>query len=103
MVTRGDIYWYEPPEAKRRPYLILSRSEAIPVLKAYLAVPATRTVRGIGSEVALDGADGMPTVCALSFDNLTTVHRAYLTDRITSLAAHRWHEVCDALAFATAC
>lgn len=103
MVSRGDIYWYEPPDAKRRPVLILTRDEAIPVLNSYLAVPATRTIRDIGTEVFLDRSDGMPAECALSFDNLLTAYSGYLTDRITSLPRHRWREICDALAFATAC
>ena len=47
MVTRGEVWWYEPPEAKARPHLILTRSEVIPLLSDLLAMPATRTVRGI--------------------------------------------------------
>ena len=59
-MKRGDIYWYEHPEAGRRPWLILTRSEAIPVLNQVLAVPATRTIRLIPIEVPLDEGDGMP-------------------------------------------
>ena len=48
----------------RRPFLILARDEAIPVLNQVLAVPATRTIRRIPTEVELDSSDGMPAPCA---------------------------------------
>lgn len=28
MVNRGDVWWYEPPDAKRRPALVMTRTEA---------------------------------------------------------------------------
>jgi mRNA-degrading endonuclease toxin of MazEF toxin-antitoxin module len=34
-VTRGEIWWYEPPDAKRRPVLILTRAAAIDRLAAW--------------------------------------------------------------------
>ena len=103
MVSRGEVWWYEPPDDVRRPYLILSRDEAITVLRSVLAVPATRTVRGIPTEVPLDEDDGMPTACVVTVDNVTVVERAYLTSRITTLSPLRLRQVCEALTFATAC
>ena len=103
VVSRGEVWWYEPPDDLRRPYLILARDEALGALRSVLAVPATRTVRGIPTEVPLDEDDGMPVPCALTLDNATLVRRAYLTDRITTLSALRLRQVCEALAFATAC
>jgi mRNA-degrading endonuclease toxin of MazEF toxin-antitoxin module len=41
--------------------------------------------------------------CALSFDNLTTVPKALLTERITEVPAARQRELCTALAIATGC
>jgi mRNA interferase MazF len=102
-VNRGEIWWLEHPEAGRRPACVMSRQAAIPVLKTVLVVPATRTVRGIPSEVVLGPDDGMPTDCALSFDNLTTVPKALLTERITRLSASRLGELCEALTVATGC
>ena len=43
------------PGAGGRPHLVLSRQAAIPFLNAVLAVPATRTIRGIATEVRLGG------------------------------------------------
>lgn len=68
-----------------------------------MIAPATRTVRDIPSEVILDRADGMPERCALSFDNLRTVRKALLTERVTRLSPGRLEEMCRALAVATGC
>ncbi len=103
MVRRGEVWWYEDPRAGRRPFLILTRDEAIPVLNQVLAVPAMRIVRGIPTEVELDRSDGMPVACALAVDNTTLIRVSLCTERITRLAPERVQAVCDALAVATAC
>jgi mRNA interferase MazF len=102
-VTRGEIWWGDDPEDGRRPFLILTREAAVPVLRRVLVVPATRTVRGIQTEVVLSEEDGMPERCALSFDNVTTLQKALLTDRICRLGPARLAEVCRALEVATGC
>lgn len=103
MVNRGELWWYEHPRFGRRPYLILTRDQAIPVLTQVLAVPATRTIRGIPTEVALGTADGMPAACALTLDNVAPIRPSLCTERIAALGPARMREVCDALAAATAC
>lgn len=103
MVARGEVWWYEHPESGRRPYVILTRDEAIPVVNQVIAVPATRTIRGIPSEVLLDESDGMPGRCVLTTDNVTTIRHALCTERMTRLSARRMAEVCEALRIATAC
>lgn len=103
MVTRGEVWWYEHPEADRRPYLVLTRPEAVPVLNQVLAVPATRTIRGIATEVPLGPGDGMPVECVLSVDNLSLIRSAGCTERITVLSADALDRVCAALRFAIAC
>jgi len=103
LVERGEVWWYEDPRAGRRPFLILTRDEAIPVLNQVLAVPATRTIRSIPTEVALDRDDGMPEPCALAADNVTVIRKSLCTERITKLDADRVAEVCAALSAATAC
>jgi mRNA interferase MazF len=75
----------------------------IPVLHSVLVAPATRTVRSIPTEVFLDEADGMPTSCVLSLDNVTPVLKSHLSSRITTLSPVRMADVCAALAAAVAC
>lgn len=103
MVARGEVWWYESPEAGRRPYLVLTRSEAIPVLRQVLAAPATRTIRGIPTEVGLDRSDGLPEPCVLALDNVSTIRVALCTARIARLGPARMAQVCEALRHATAC
>jgi len=82
---------------------VLTRQAAIPVLNALLAVPATRTIREIPTEVVLDRTDGMPEECALALDNLTSVPKELFRSRITRLSVERMSEVCRALALASGC
>lgn len=103
MVARGEVWWYQHPMAGRRPFLILTRDEAIPVLNQVLAVPATRTVRGIPTELPVGPSDGMPADCALTLDNVTLVRVALCTDRITRLGRDQMRDVCEALLIAAAC
>jgi len=103
VVARGEVWWAESPSAKRRPYLVLTRQAAIEHLHIVIAVPATRTVRHIPTEVDLDVDDGMPQRCALSLDNLTTMPQAFLVERICRLEMAKMAEVCRALGVATGC
>jgi len=103
MVSRGDVCWLELADAGRRPVFVLTRDTAIPRLANVVVALITRTVRGIPSEVPLDEADGMPGKCAITLDNLRTVPKALLTERITRLSGVRINEVCRALALATGC
>jgi mRNA interferase MazF len=73
------------------------------VLNAVLVAPATRTIRGIATQVRLGPEDGMPTECALSFDNLLTVPKTLLAERITRLPPARLAELCVALDVAAGC
>jgi mRNA interferase MazF len=102
-VARGEMWWVEFPGAGRRPAVVLTRDVAIPVLNSVLVAPATRTVRGIPTEVALDRDDGMPELCALSMDNVTVVAKRALRTLICTLGAERMLQVCRALRIAVDC
>jgi mRNA interferase MazF len=102
-VNRGEIWWVEHTDAGRRPFLVLTRQAAIPVLSALLSVPATRTIRQIPTEVVLDRGDGMPEECALSLDNLSLIPKELFRSRITRLSVDRLSEVCRALGLASGC
>jgi mRNA interferase MazF len=102
-VRRGEVWWYEPPEEPPRPWLILTRDEAIEALDKLLAVPATTTIRGIPTEVPLGRDDGMPAECVLSIDNTSSILKSLLIEHITSLGPGMMAEVCAALVAATSC
>ena len=100
-LKRGEIRWYtfRLPD-KRRPVLILTRSEIIERLNEIIVVPATRTIRGLTTEVILTSDDGMPTTCALNFDHVSLARRDRLGPILCSLPDARWPEVRRALLIA---
>ena len=71
-MNRGEIRWYtfRLPD-KRRPVLILTRNEVLNTLNEIIVVPATRTIRGLDTEVILTEDEGMPATCALNFDHIS--------------------------------
>lgn len=92
---QGEIWWAEIEE-KRRPVLVVTRSEAVGVLTAIVVAPVTRTVRGIPTEIPLGKDEGLPDECAASFDNLQRIRRSALADRLGDLGLRR-QEICSAL------
>jgi len=99
---QGDVWWAEA-EDKRRPVLVITRSDAIPVLARLVVAPFTRTVRGIPTEIRFGPEDGLSTDCAASFDNLQPINRHLLTERVASLDSNRRREMCVALAALADC
>lgn len=93
---QGEVWWAQA-EDKRRPVLVITRSEAAPVLNRVIVAPLTRTVRGIPTEIPFGPSDGLPADCAASFDNLQPIGRRLLTTRIATLDATRRKEICAAL------
>jgi mRNA interferase MazF len=103
MVNRGDVCWVELPDEMRRPAVVLTRAEAIPVMRKVTVAFLTRTIRGIPTEVRLGTEDGMPKECVASLDNVRTVSQSVLGEPIANLSGKRMHDVCRALAIATGC
>jgi mRNA interferase MazF len=102
-VERGEVWWFEPPDEKRRPVLVMTRSRQIAVMTRVTVADITTRRRGNPIEVALDEHDGMPRPCVVSLDNLRTVPQAYLHRAITRLGPERMDEVCRALKIAVDC
>lgn len=100
-MNRGDVCWYtfKTPD-KRCPVLILTRDSAIAVLHSVTVAPITSTIRSIPTEVVLTKADGLPTTCAANFDNLQTVPKSNIGDRIARLTARKMQEAGAAVSFA---
>ncbi len=97
-MRRAEIrrYTFALPD-KRRPVLLLSRDSVLASLNEVIVVPATRTIRGIDTEIVLTEDDGMPTACALNFDHLSLARKARLGATIARLDESRWPEVERAL------
>ncbi|MBA3691346.1 MAG: type II toxin-antitoxin system PemK/MazF family toxin [Actinobacteria bacterium] len=101
--ARGEVWWGEAPDAKGRPYLVLTRDETIPVLRTVVVAPVTRTMRQIPSEISLGKAEGLPTECAATMDSVITFPKSMLVRRMGELTVARRPELCGAVAAAFDC
>lgn len=103
-VGRGEIWQYrfKQPD-KRRPVLILTRPEVIPLLHTVMVAPITSTRRGAPSEVHIGPAEGLKHDSAVNLDHVQTVERARLVAYVGSLNPTQMRHVCRALAIATGC
>ena len=92
---QGEIWWAQA-DRKRRPVLVVTRSEAVAVLTGIVVAPVTRTIRDIPTEIRLDTTEGLPVECVASFDNLQRIDRTVLSERIGELGPRR-PELCRAI------
>lgn len=100
-MKRGEVWWFEmPPPAGRRPAVLLSRDSAYRVRAALTVAPVTRTIRNIPVEVLLDRSDGMPARCVVNLDDITTLPKTLIKERITSLSPEKIHQIEEAIRFA---
>jgi mRNA interferase MazF len=100
-MKRGEVWWVDmPPPAGRRPAVLLSRDAAYRVRAAITVAPVTRTIRKIPVEVLLDRIDGMPTRCVVNLDDITTIPKVLIKQRITDLSREKIGQIDAAIRFA---
>jgi mRNA interferase MazF len=87
----------EPPNGKRRPVLVVSRDEAIPVLNNVVVAPVTRTIRPIPTCILVGAEEGLDHDSVASFDNLAAVPKSVLTTRLGQLGPGGRRRICVAL------
>jgi mRNA-degrading endonuclease toxin of MazEF toxin-antitoxin module len=102
-VTRGEV-WIAEVGRKRRPVLVLTRTEVIDVRALVTVAEITTSIRGIGAEVLLDSsAFGLERDSAVNCDGLHTVTQASLTHPVGRLDDTTMQRVCSALNYALGC
>ncbi len=100
-MRRGEVWWANLPQpAGRRPVLLLSRDAAYDRRAAVTVAPITRTIRGIPVEVPLGQRDGMPVPCVVNADDIITIPKALIAERITGLTEGKMRQVSVAIMFA---
>ena len=100
-MRRGEVWWGElPAPVGRRPVVLLSRDSAYQVRSAVTVAPVTRTIRNIPVEVQLDAGDGLPSRCVANLDDIATIPKTLIRQRITVLSAEKMQEVEAAIRFA---
>ncbi len=102
-MIRGEVWWFEPPDDKPRPVVVLSRDVIAQRASKITVAVVTSAARGTVTEVALDADDGMPRPCVVTLTNIATVFRGHLIRHITTLGPDRMAQICEALEIAVAC
>lgn len=97
MVAQTELWLMETPNQKRRPVLVISRDEIIPVLNNVVVAPITSTIRSIPTCIPVGPDEGIDHDSVATFDNLAAVPKSVLTRRLGKLGAGGRRRICEAL------
>jgi mRNA interferase MazF len=102
-MTRGEI-WLAEVGRKRRPVLVLTRSEVIDVRALVTVAEVTTTIRSMAAEVAFDHeAAGLDQPSVVNCDGLHTITKASLTTYAGSVSDEVMERICSAVSYALGC
>lgn len=102
-MNRGEV-WLAEVGRKRRPVLILTRSEVLDVRALVTVAEVTATARGLAAEVTIDHEGiGLERSSVINCDGLHTVDQNTLTRRIGVLDEDTLDRVCWAVGYALGC
>jgi mRNA-degrading endonuclease toxin of MazEF toxin-antitoxin module len=86
-MKRGEVWWHEPPDQKRRPVLVLTRDDHIGRQLDVIGVPITSNIRGWDTEITLDRDDGMLMPCVLTLHDTASAEKIFLTKHASEVGA----------------
>jgi mRNA interferase MazF len=102
-VRRGEL-WLAEVGRKKRPVLVLTRSEVIDVRALVTVAEVTTRVRGLASEVDVDhGHVGLDRPSVINCDGIHTVTQTSLTTRVGQVSEDVMRKVCSAVSYALGC
>lgn len=102
-LNRGDI-WLAEVGRKRRPVLVLTRTEVLDVRSLVTVAEITTSARGLAAEVSVDeAANGLEPGSVVNCDGLHTVAQSMLTTHVGDLDGHALTRVCAAINHALGC
>ena len=102
-MTRGEI-WFAEVGRKRRPVLVLTRSEVIDVRALVTVAEVTTSIRNIAAEVEFDHEEaGLDRPSVINCDGLHTTTKASLTTYVGTVSEGTMERVCAAVAYALGC
>jgi mRNA interferase MazF len=102
-VKRGEV-WLAEVGRKRRPVLVLTRSEVLDVRALVTVAEITTSARGLAAEVELDHHQvGLSRPSVANCDGLHTVARTTLTTYVGTVDATTMRRVCAAVTYALGC
>lgn len=100
-MRRGEVWWADlRPPTGHRPVVLISGDAAYAIRESVTVAPVTSSIRGISVEVPLGPDDGLPSICAVNLDNITTIPKDFLQRPITPLNSAKLQAVDSAIHFA---
>jgi mRNA interferase MazF len=102
-MIRGEV-WLAEVGRKRRPVLVLTRSEVLDVRALVTVAEISTSIRNIAAEVELDHEEaGLDRPSVINCDGLHTLTKTSLTTRAGSVSDVTMERVCAAVGYALGC
>jgi len=102
-MRRGEL-WLAEVGRKRRPVLLLTRSEVLDARDLVTVAEITTAIRGLAAEVDVDHIElGLHRRSVINCDGLHTITQASLTGPIGRVGDDIMRKVCSAVSYALGC
>jgi mRNA interferase MazF len=102
-MRRGEL-WLTEVGRKKRPVLVMTRSEVIDVRALVTVAEVTTTIRGLASEVEVDHVQvGLDRPSVINCDGIHTVTQRSLTNLVGRVSEDAMRNVCTAVSYALGC
>lgn len=102
-MNRGEV-WLAEVGRKRRPVLVLTRSEVLDVRSLVTVAEVSTSARGLAAEVELDHTRvGLDRPSVVNCDGLHTIAQRTLTSRVGEVDEDTLLRVCSAVSYALGC
>lgn len=102
-MNRGEV-WLAEVGRKRRPVLVLTRTEVLDVRLLVTVAEITTSARGLAAEIAVDhAAVGLDQESVVNCDGLHTVAQSALTTHVGDVGDDTLRKVCAAISYALGC
>jgi mRNA-degrading endonuclease toxin of MazEF toxin-antitoxin module len=102
-MRRGEL-WLAEVGRKKRPVLLLTRSEVIDARRLVSVAEITTSIRGLATEVDIDHLEvGLDRPSVINCDGLHTITQASLSGPVGRVGDDVMRKVCSAVSYALGC
>ena len=95
--------WLAQVGRKKRPVVVLTRSEVIDVRQLVTVAEVTTSIRGLTAEVDVDAGVGLDRPSVINCDGIHTIAQATLTGPVGQVDDETMGKVCSAVSYALGC
>lgn len=100
-MRRGEIWCATLPiPSGRRPVVLVSRNLAYKVRSRVSVIEVTTRERGLETEIPLGAREGLSKTCCGNADNIATIDKTWLEERIGALGREKMERLDRALGLA---